>query len=739
MDSFTLSKEQQVVITSAKTHNVICDSVAGSGKTTTILGIAKAYPKQKICMLTYNARLKFETRERVDNMKLTNIEVNSYHSFCCSHYLKNTSTDEKIRKIINENIQPIKPLDYTMLIVDEVQDMTDLYYELVCKIVYDNTKGVRIIITGDTHQSIYTFNMADERYLINGDMFFNFNQLPWVKTNLSISYRTTKPIADFLNKCVLKEDRIISVKDSDYKPRYLICNSYIKPFEYTKKEKEVVDMTIYEEIHHYLNAGYSPGDIFVIAPSIKTKSPVRELINQLREKSKDMKLFVASDEKKKITDEEIKDKLTFITYHQAKGLERKVCIVYGFDSGYFETFKTTNIDCICPNETYVALTRSTERLSIIHHNTKGFIQFLDTSKLYEYVEVINKEKDKKTFRQINKRHLKSNELTDYSAELITSTAMKYIKTEEVKENKKCNVSQMKSESKMLSIDILRNAVYQYYLFTKYGINKPLEKLIDVKRKSSFAEKRKLNEYGIIETINNVLEKPSLSLHQFLKVYHMYYCCENNCLNFLNDDWDYDNVSYEDMFKNLDKVFDFTKDEYNEYSKTEIMRNKKLTNVINIEFDNEKIMKDVIKGFDIKQLLNGKDIEQTKSNSHIKKIFFNTDTQSALKVSIHGNIDVLCNDCFTIIHLGDEIKTEDIINAAICGYVIETMYKCIKKIRIYNPFLDTFVNVSYENMNNVYAMLLLNRFIGFKQLTNDLFIEQTMNIYNKYFGDEEVEE
>jgi superfamily I DNA/RNA helicase len=79
------SHEQKNVLLNLKYNNVVCDSVAGSGKTTTILYIAKTFKSKSILLLTYNAKLKIETREKVKLLNLTNIEVHSYHSFCVKY------------------------------------------------------------------------------------------------------------------------------------------------------------------------------------------------------------------------------------------------------------------------------------------------------------------------------------------------------------------------------------------------------------------------------------------------------------------------------------------------------------------------------------------------------------------------------------------------------------------------------------------------------------------------------
>src|SRR5437762_14072287 len=80
------SVEQKNIIDQLLTHNVVVDSVAGSGKTTTNLYIANIHKNKKILLLTYNSKLKMETRERIKKMKVKNLEAHSYHSFCVKYY-----------------------------------------------------------------------------------------------------------------------------------------------------------------------------------------------------------------------------------------------------------------------------------------------------------------------------------------------------------------------------------------------------------------------------------------------------------------------------------------------------------------------------------------------------------------------------------------------------------------------------------------------------------------------------
>ena len=66
------SLEQSEIIKAIRKYNVLVDSVAGAGKTTTVCLIGKNQPSKKILLLTYNKRLKHETHVRVKKNSITN-------------------------------------------------------------------------------------------------------------------------------------------------------------------------------------------------------------------------------------------------------------------------------------------------------------------------------------------------------------------------------------------------------------------------------------------------------------------------------------------------------------------------------------------------------------------------------------------------------------------------------------------------------------------------------------------
>jgi superfamily II DNA or RNA helicase len=128
----TPSSEQEYIISQVLNNNIIIDCVAGSGKSSSVLFIAKQYPNLNILALTYNAQLKNETRKKTKDLK--NLTIHSYHSFCTTFYDKSAYTDHVMNEVINTNRQPVNIINYDIIIADEAQDITPLFYRLLGKI-----------------------------------------------------------------------------------------------------------------------------------------------------------------------------------------------------------------------------------------------------------------------------------------------------------------------------------------------------------------------------------------------------------------------------------------------------------------------------------------------------------------------------------------------------------------------------------------------------------------------------
>ena len=170
------SDEQIEIINNVFKYNVVVDSVSGSGKTTTVLHIAKRYSNKNILLLTYNKRLRQETKERTECHGFNNLEVHTYHSFYYSYYDNSCKDDNTMVNIFSLKLSPKKPLNYDMLIVDECQDMTCIYFEASLKMLKDNGKqNIPLCFLGDAYQSIYGFNNADPRFITKAKNIYNTN------------------------------------------------------------------------------------------------------------------------------------------------------------------------------------------------------------------------------------------------------------------------------------------------------------------------------------------------------------------------------------------------------------------------------------------------------------------------------------------------------------------------------------------------------------------------------------
>ena len=731
MDNITWSEEQLDIINKSKDNNIMCDSVAGSGKTTTILGILKTYSTDKCLILTYNARLKLDTRNKLDKYNLTNGTAESFHSFCHNFINKTIIDDESLYSYFNKN--PLDKLelnlDFDRIIIDEVQDMKPLYYELVCKIISSNKTPPILLIIGDTYQSIYGYDLADERYLKYADQLFNFNKYPWLKLSLSTSYRITDTIADLLNSQFNMNRNINTVKHSEFKPRYLICNTYIDNKFNPKYNKP--DLTLYNEVKYYLDLGYKPEDIFIISNSIKPKSPIRELISLLKKDG--LKIYIAE---KEVKNDMTKNKIVCLTYHKSKGLERKVSIVYGCDSYFFE-LHNNEINTICPNELYVALTRSTERLTLVQHNSKQPLPFLNMGTLEYYVDIIGKN-DSKTGNS-NMRYIKSYELTDYTPNIIINKCLEFINYEEEKIKIKnpidiLNDDDLKKEEndlpniRTLIPNLINDSLIYYFYYKKYHQNFLIDMILADKIKLSYSNKKAFEESEEFLFVIQCENKNNLTFYEFIKLYHIYYCIIHNDIMELITKYNYNynfKIDIKKAFNNINKIF--IDDKINLLDRRLLLMNKeKCQPIINMNIDKIFILQDIINNFNINSLFDNLNDEK------INKIF-NEENKTNLKVHLYLNVPLYRNDTLIFLTYNNCINN-DLINCVICHNIIKNMYKIKNlKLQLFNPFINIIYNINYENNDYIMNLLLLNRFIGFKQLTTPIFINENLNIFNKYFN------
>lgn len=195
--------------------------------------IAATNPKTSCLLLTYNKRLKEETRQRVTNWKLGNLSVDSFHAAGVRYFTGRCKVDEGLVEVVRSAMQPCQNVDdlqYGIIIIDETQDVTPLLFAFLqhlCRCILANRgqKPFRLVCVGDVRQAIFGFRMADPRFLRLADQCMPAYSLrSWVQCELSTSYRVTPPMAAFINEAMLGgRGRMISAKDpsGDHAPVWL--------------------------------------------------------------------------------------------------------------------------------------------------------------------------------------------------------------------------------------------------------------------------------------------------------------------------------------------------------------------------------------------------------------------------------------------------------------------------------------------------------------------------------------
>lgn len=374
------SIEQRRVLDAVKAgHNVLVDAVAGSGKTTCNLHIAQSCPDKRVLLLTYNARLKLETRQRTLALGLRNLEVHSLHSFCTTYYDRACYTDAAMKRLLDEVGEvPLKPKwaagkasarnggrpggRYDIVIVDEAQDITPLYHRLVCRIIFDNGGRNQMVVMGDQYQSIYTFNGADPRYLTMAPHLYMAAEptATWTRCTLLQTFRVPAAVADFINRRCLGTKRLRVAAGRGTSGAVTIVNQ--DPFQWCRY--------VVKEVRRLFDRGYTPGDVFILAPSVRgrgggNRNPLALIENALKAHFKGLNVFVPVSDDSRLDADVVRDKLTITTFHQSKGLERSVVFATCFDAGYFEFYARDAPRDRCPNTMYVAMTRTMDRLYLL--------------------------------------------------------------------------------------------------------------------------------------------------------------------------------------------------------------------------------------------------------------------------------------------------------------------------------------------------------------------------------------
>ena len=134
-------------------------------------------------------------------------------------------------------------------------------------------------------------------------------------------------------------------------------------------------MEIIEELLKEKKAAFH--DILILFPSVNCNrfNPASVLCNRLS--TLGYNICIQFDHGIDIDEEVLHDKIWVSNFHKIKGIERKHVIVFNFDSSYFKFYGKNLQSTILPNILYVALSRASSTLYMIHHENNRPLEFID--------------------------------------------------------------------------------------------------------------------------------------------------------------------------------------------------------------------------------------------------------------------------------------------------------------------------------------------------------------------------
>lgn len=388
--------------------NAVCNAVAGSGKTTLIVAIAKELSqKGKRCLiLTYNARLKSEVRMKTISLGTT-VVAHNFHS-AASFFLKSLrGNDLDLHASLSR--PPIHPLSFDAILVDEAQDLTPLFRDFLIHIINSNNTVASILLVGDVFQLLYAYNGASFDYIANVGWLQKLdrvNKQPFTMFRLSISWRISHEMAEFINtnlnplamRCFIRDDLHNDFKKwwDDHEASYraawgdgihaspyrlpdsdsvvILSDSGCRYNREIKKwipdPKSKIKTHVDKIISEYGNTG-----IVLLSTSVRSNTPLSGYVNATCAMN-DENWLVLDDEGGECNIDPClwKEKRVASTVHRFKGLERDGVIFFDLQDYYLNLTKKKilqdgygNIELLMAeySKMYVACTRARKRLVVV--------------------------------------------------------------------------------------------------------------------------------------------------------------------------------------------------------------------------------------------------------------------------------------------------------------------------------------------------------------------------------------
>lgn len=211
---YKLSPEQRKVI-DRKTWNELIIAWPWAGKTKTIIHkvvsliLQEWYRADEILFLTFSRSAKYELKKRLHDFLYSEanwLKIHTFHSFSYWKLWKKYNEQKDNKKIVRQAIdfikkENIKNLPYSVIVLDEYQDINDDQFELVETIrdYSSKTDNVKVIATWDDDQNIYEFQGSNIEYIRRFKEEFDATEFILTK-----NYRSNQEIVDITQKFISK-------------------------------------------------------------------------------------------------------------------------------------------------------------------------------------------------------------------------------------------------------------------------------------------------------------------------------------------------------------------------------------------------------------------------------------------------------------------------------------------------------------------------------------------------------
>lgn len=209
------SAEQMECIQNLKLgFNVNIEAVAGAGKSTTLLTFAQQAPTKKCLLLTYSKMLQTDVLDKVKLAGIHNLSVFTFHGAASALFgtiifndqkfieclqSRNWKTPENLKSLTATSLAPktmslantavfaapntktlenvnstSSPLGFDVLLIDETQDMSVVYYEFI-QLLLAIHPCLQICVCGDPRQAIHEHRGAHSDFLTkSNELFFSY-------------------------------------------------------------------------------------------------------------------------------------------------------------------------------------------------------------------------------------------------------------------------------------------------------------------------------------------------------------------------------------------------------------------------------------------------------------------------------------------------------------------------------------------------------------------------------------